>query len=159
MCDDLAKHVEELEILVSMIKHDVVNLKDGNKHASVDARKRLSTISKLSSTIRAECLSIAKPKLRGETPLIISPVEIASKEVESKLDVPMSFSPSETERLNSSEPMEDVPPQPESVRQNSTMPVPEEKATKGCPDPVGLVSKSRVRKPKMSRKKPGKATN
>ncbi len=62
MCDDLSKHVEELEILVSMIKHDVVNLKDGNKHASVDARKRLSTISKLSSTIRAECLSIAKPK-------------------------------------------------------------------------------------------------
>jgi hypothetical protein len=131
MCDDLSKHVEELEILVSLIKHDVVNLKDGNKHASVDARKRLSTISKLSSTIRAECLSIAKPKKAED-----------SKDHEIKLDTVMSFSPSETERLNSSEPMEDVLPQPESVRPNSPASIPEEK-----------VSKSRVRKPKMSRKK------
>jgi hypothetical protein len=138
MCDDLPKHIEELEILVSMIKHDVINLLDGNKHASVDARKRLSTISKLSSTIRAECLSIAKPKKAED-----------SKDPEIKLDVVMSFSPSETERLNEIE-----------------------KATKGCSDPVGLVDeaptqpeadlspkvepktpKSRVRKPKMSRKK------
>jgi hypothetical protein len=131
MCDDLSKHVEELEILVSMIKHDVVNLKDGNKHASVDARKRLSTISKLSSTIRAECLSIAKPKKAED-----------SKDPEIKLELAASFSLSEMERLNGTEPMEDAPPQPESVRQNSTMPIPEEK-----------VSKSRVRKPKMSRKK------
>ena len=143
MCDDLSKHVEELEILVSMIKHDVVNLKDGNKHASVDARKRLSTISKLSSTIRAECLSIAKPRAKAED----------TKEPEIKLELAASFSPSEMERLNGTEPMEDAPPQPESVRQNSTEPTPEEKAAIGCSDPVGLVSKSRVRKPKMSRKK------
>ena len=132
MCDDLSKHVEELEILVSMIKHDVVNLKDGNKHASVDARKRLSTISKLSSTIRAECLSIAKPRAKAED----------TKEPEIKLDTVMSFSPSETERLNEVEKVDEAPTQPEAVRQYSVTPIIEEK-----------VSKARVRKPKMSRKK------
>lgn len=131
MNDDLPKHIEELEILVSMIKHDVINLLDGNKHASVDARKRLSTVSKLTSTIRAECLSIAKPKKAEDT-----------KEPESKLDGPMSFSPSETERLNEIEKVDDTPSQPESVRQYSVSPIPEEKAPK-----------TRVRKPKMSRKK------
>jgi len=142
MCEDLPKHIEELEILVSMIKHDVVNLLDGNKHASVDARKRLSTVSKLSSTIRAECLSIAKPKKSEDT-----------KEPEIKLDAIMSYNPSETERLNEvekatkgcSDPVglvEDVPSQPEAVHPNSPVSIPEEKTPK-----------SRVRKPKMSRKK------
>ena len=125
MCEDLPKHIEELEILVSMIKHDVVNLLDGNKHASVDARKRLSTVSKLSSTIRAECLSIAKPKKSED-----------SKDPESKSEAPMSFSPSESERLNEGEKVEDAPAQTES-----------------SPKIEPKTPKSRVRKPKMSRKK------
>ena len=109
-----------------MIKHDVINLLDGNKHASVDARKRLSTMSKLSSTIRAECLSIAKPKKAED-----------SKDPEIKLDVVMSFSPSETERLTEVDKVEDIP-----MSQSDSSPKVEPKTPK-----------SRVRKPKMSRKK------
>jgi len=59
--DGLELHLLELEELVKSIRLDVDGLKSGNKKKSVEARKRLSVVGKLSSTLRSECLEIAKP--------------------------------------------------------------------------------------------------
>lgn len=68
--DGLELHLLELEELVKSIRLDVDGLKSGNKKKSVEARKRLSVVGKLSSTLRSECLEIAKPakipKISGE---------------------------------------------------------------------------------------------
>jgi len=50
-----------------MIRFDVINLKSGNKHASVDARKRLSVVSKLAQSLRGDCLSVAKSEEQAQS--------------------------------------------------------------------------------------------
>jgi hypothetical protein len=117
LIDDLEKHLSDMEILVTMIKHDVMNLRDGQKGASVSARKRLSMVSKLSTTLRTGCLEAVK-KPKKEEVSILEPetkdAEMAPVEPEVKGD---SYSPSESTRLN--EPaVEEVPPQPVLVRQD-----------------------------------------
>ena len=61
----LNQHLLDLDELVAMIKLDVASLKEGNKSGSVEARKRLSIVGKLSTTIRAECLAVVKSKHVG----------------------------------------------------------------------------------------------
>lgn len=61
----LNQHLLDLDELVAMIKLDVASLKEGNKSGSVEARKRLSIVGKLSTTIRAECLAVVKSKQVG----------------------------------------------------------------------------------------------
>jgi len=65
--ETLEKHISELETLVSMIRFDLINLKSGNKHASVDARKRLSVVSKLAQSLRGDCLSVAKSEEQAQS--------------------------------------------------------------------------------------------
>jgi len=83
--ETLEKRIGELETLVSMIRFDVINLKSGNKHASVDARKRLSVVSKLAQSLRGDCLSVAKSEEQAQTvpqaaavePDNITPLEVS----------------------------------------------------------------------------------
>lgn len=74
--ETLETHITELESLVQMIRHDVINLSSGNKHASVDARKRLSVVSKLAMSIRGDCLAVAKPPKPAE--VVIPSDEVSS---------------------------------------------------------------------------------
>lgn len=56
----LNEQLTELNQLVGLLSHDITSLNAGTKRSAVDARKRLSSLSKLSTKMRAECLKVQK---------------------------------------------------------------------------------------------------
>jgi hypothetical protein len=159
-CDDLEKHIGELETLVSMIRFDVMNLKSGNKHASVDARKRLSTVSKLAQSLRSDCLSVAKGESKSDVPDTTTPKSpeaepLTSTEPDTQINLPHLV-----EITEQALPVEVLKPEEKSILHtiaidNLKREVEQSKHTEVSQTSLQqLVSKNpRSRKPKLSRKK------
>jgi len=132
-----------------MIRFDVINLKSGNKHASVDARKRLSVVSKLAQSLRGDCLSVAKSEEQAQS--LVTSARPAAVEPDNITHLV------ETSLLEITEPMlpvEVLEPEEKSILHtiaidNLKREVEQSKSP--------LTSKNpRSRKPKLSRKKAAK---
>lgn len=91
----LNQHLLDLDELVAMIKLDIASLKEGNKSGSVEARKRLSIVGKLSTTIRAECLAVVKSKQVGTavTPDLKTPESEPEKALENTPEIGAELMP------------------------------------------------------------------